>query len=173
MGTLDGYEAFCAAAWPRLVGALAHHTGDRLLAEELAQESLVRAGDRWDRVRTMESPVGWCFRVGANLGASWFRRRGAERRARARHGVVDTPAAPDPVGAAAVRDALALLTPAQRETVVLRHLLGLGVTETATTLGISPTAVRTRDSRGLAVLRDRLGPDLLPADDTTTEAADA
>lgn len=171
----DSFEVFATSAWPHLVGALAHHCGDRWLAEEFAQESLVRAGDRWDRVRTMDSPVGWCFRVGANLSASWFRRRGAERRARARHGAPTGDAGvSDLIGAEAVRDALAMLTDRQRQAVVLRHLLGLTVDETASTLGMSATAVRSLTHRGIARLREHLGPDLLPADDIVTEeAADA
>jgi DNA-directed RNA polymerase specialized sigma24 family protein len=78
------FSRFCADAHPQLVAALTYQCGDRFLAEELAQEALVRAGDRWDRVGTLDSPVGWAFRVGVNLAASTFRRRGAERRAMAR-----------------------------------------------------------------------------------------
>lgn len=159
----EGFEAFCVLAHPRLVGSLAHHTGDRWLAEELTQEALVRAGDRWDRVRTLDSPIGWCFRVGVNIGNSTFRRRGAERRARARHGASPDVTAPvtDP-DAEAVRDALALLSDKQRQAIVLRHLLGLTVDETAATMDQSATAIRSLTHRGLAVLREHLGPDLLP-----------
>lgn len=53
--TDDELERFCADAYPKLVGALAHHFGDRWLAEELAQEALVRVCDHWDRVRKLSS----------------------------------------------------------------------------------------------------------------------
>lgn len=79
-------ERFCAEAHATLVGALTHQFGDRWLAEELAQEALVRVCDHWGRVRGLASPVGWAFRVGTNLGRSRLRRRAAERRARQRHG---------------------------------------------------------------------------------------
>lgn len=41
----------CARLRPQLVGALTLHTGDRAVAEELAQETLVRLWQRWPRVR--------------------------------------------------------------------------------------------------------------------------
>lgn len=69
-------EKFCGQAYPELVAALTHQFGDRWLAEELAQEALVRACGRWDRVAGLASPVGWTFRVGVNLRRSRLRRRG-------------------------------------------------------------------------------------------------
>ena len=48
--TDDELERFCADAYPKLVGALAHHFRGRWLAEELAQEAMVRVCDRWTRV---------------------------------------------------------------------------------------------------------------------------
>ena len=72
---------FCREAWPRLVGALSLSTGDRHVAEELAQEALVRVCERWNEVQVMESPMGWAHRVGFNLASSHYRRREAERRA--------------------------------------------------------------------------------------------
>ena len=35
-------RAYCETMWPKLVGGLALHCGDRMVAEELAQEALVR-----------------------------------------------------------------------------------------------------------------------------------
>ena len=45
------FEAFCVDAHPRLVAGLAFHCGDRFLAEELAHEALIRAGDHDSRHR--------------------------------------------------------------------------------------------------------------------------
>lgn len=156
--TDDELERFCADAYPKLVGALAHHFGDRWLAEELAQEALVRVCDHWARVRTLSSPVGWAFRVGANLGRSRMRRRAAERRARQRQGPdrsVHRDA--DAADRLAVQHALAKLTPAQREAVVLRYFLELTADEAASVTGSSPGAVRGLTFRAMRVLRDVLG----------------
>lgn len=164
----EALDRFCAEAYPQLVSALAHHTGDRHLAEEFAQEALVRLCDRWSQVRRMESPIGWAFRVGSNLASSHFRRRAAERRARQRHGpqaVAHRDA--DAADRLAVRKALQTLTARQREAIVLRYFLGLDVEQTARTLGTSSLAVRGLTHRGVAALRD-----VLDVDDSE-EAVDA
>lgn len=78
--TEAGAAEFCQAVRTRLVGALTLACGDRGIAEELAQDTLVRVWERWP----LESPEGWTFRTGFNLASSWRRRRGAERRANRR-----------------------------------------------------------------------------------------
>lgn len=157
MGTTDDMERFCASAYPQLVGALAHHFGDATLAEDLAQDALVRACDRWETVGDLESPVGWAYRVGVNLGNSWFRRRAAERRARARHGPTDQLHRDrDVADRLAVAEALQQLTRQQREAVVLRHFLGLSTHEAAEVMGSTPGAVRGLTHRASHVLRDVL-----------------
>jgi RNA polymerase sigma-70 factor (sigma-E family) len=157
MGTTNDMERFCAAAYPQLVGALGHHFGDPVLAEDLAQDALVRACDRWETVGDLESPVGWAYRVGVNLGNSWFRRRAAERRARQRHGPdAEVHRDRDVADRLAVPEALQQLTRQQREAIVLRHFLGLSTHETAEVLGSTPGAVRGLTHRASGVLRDLL-----------------
>ena len=57
-------------------------TGDRYEAEELAQDTFVKACERWDRVRTMDNPVGYLYRMAVNAHRSRLRRVGlATRRA--------------------------------------------------------------------------------------------
>lgn len=82
----DDLSAFCQREHPRLVGALSLYCGDALLAQELAQEALVRVCQRWEQVHAKGSPQAWAHRVALNLAHSWYRRRSAERRALARHG---------------------------------------------------------------------------------------
>lgn len=161
-------ERFCAAAYPQLVGALAHHFGDATLAEDLAQDALVRACDRWETVGNLESPIGWAYRVGVNLGTSWFRRRAAERRARQRHGPSDQVHRDrDVADRLAVAEALQALTRQQREAIVLRHFLGLSTHEAADVMGSTPGAVRGLTHRASHVLRD-----LLDVSVTIEEASD-
>lgn len=147
------FERFCEDVWPRLVAALAHYTGDARLAEEFAQDALIRAGDRWARVGHMRSPAGWTFRVGANLAHSHFRRRAAERRALQRHGPPDE-SQPDPADALAVQRALQDLPDRQRQAVVLRYYLDLSPDEAGEVLGVSGQAVRNLTHRAIATLRD-------------------
>jgi RNA polymerase sigma factor (sigma-70 family) len=164
-------EAFCAAAYPRLVGALALHCGDRHLAEDYAQEALLAACRHWSRVRALQSPVGWAYRVGANLSTSSARRRSAESRALARVG--ESTAAgdsPDRDLALDVAAALSTLSEDHRAVVLLRHQLGLTAVEAAAVLQTTPAAVRAMTYRALLALREHLDFD---ADDLEPEARHA
>lgn len=112
---------FCRREHPRLVGALSLYCGDPGVAEELAQEALIRAADRWAQVGQMAAPGAWVHRVAMNLCGSWFRRKRADRRAIARVGA-ERPYPPAGVDgdAVAVREAVARLPVRHRRVVVLR-----------------------------------------------------
>lgn len=154
----DEFEAFCVSLWPRLVGALAHHFGDVMLAEDLAQEALVRTSDRWEHVRTCASPSGWTFRVAVNAGNSYFRRRAAERRALHRAQPRPSAASAEPSSASAeLRRALEKLTSSQRQVIIARFYLDLTVEEVSTHFDMSPGAVRAVTHRGIRSLRQELG----------------
>lgn len=153
------FASFVARHHRRLVGAVAVHC-DRGLAEEAVQEALVRTADRWDRVRLMEAPAGWTYRVARNLATSALRRRVLERRLRHRldrgdaiHHDPDTPAR------LAVRGALRALPEGQREAVVLVDLLGFTTPAAADHLGRTPDAIRGLLERGRAALRRSLSDD--------------
>lgn len=161
MTTPEDLAAFCREEHPRLTRMLDLYLGDVHVAEELAQEALLRAAGRWDRVRLLDSPGGWTRRVAINLANSWFRRQAAARRARARSGrESDVHRDPDGADAVAVRRAVASLPPRQRTAVVLRHHEDLDVAEVAQVMGISHDAVRSLTKRGVARLRELLDDDL-------------
>ncbi|MDP8927537.1 MAG: RNA polymerase sigma factor [Actinomycetota bacterium] len=153
-------EAFCADAFPRLVGALALHTGDVHLAEELAQEALLRACRRWSTVGRMDSPGGWAYRVGVNLASNRFRRRAAARRAHQRLAAEGngSEGGGDLSDAIAVRQALVQLTDVQRQAVILRFYFGMTAPQVADVTGSTAGAVRALIHRALATLREVLGP---------------
>jgi hypothetical protein len=62
-----GFEAFFQAEYPGFVRALYLLTGDQDEAEELAQATLARVYERWERVRVMDSPAGYVYRAAVNL----------------------------------------------------------------------------------------------------------
>lgn len=152
-------ERFCATEFPRLVRMLDLLTGDVHVAEELAQEALVRTSSHWAKVQRMDAPGAWTRRVARNLATSRWRRSQAARRAAARVG-------PDPTvhhdtdvaEVDAVRQALQRLSERDREVLVLRHHMQLTVAEVATELGISQEAVKSRSHRAAGRLRALLEP---------------
>lgn len=150
--TTSGFEHFATAQHPRLVGALTLLVGDRGVAEELAQDALVRAYERWDRVQAMAAPGPWIHRVAVNGGLSWLRRRSAERRALRRSGVADADTT-DRAESLAVRSAVSHLPRRQREAVVYRYYLGYSTADTAELMGISEGSVKSAVTRAFTALR--------------------
>lgn len=122
---------FCRAEYRRLVGVLSLYCGDREVAEELAQDALVRVVSNRPRVGGFDSPSAWTYRVAINLANSYLRRRLAERRATrrlsARASTIQYD--PDTPTAIAVRTAVAGLPKRLRAVVVLRFFADLSVRE--------------------------------------------
>jgi RNA polymerase sigma-70 factor (sigma-E family) len=158
------FEELCDSTYERVVKAAFLILGDRDEARDVAQETFARAFARWSRVRGMDNPEGWLYRVAVNLSLSWRER--AVRRVlrqppdRAQEQVESS----DPT----LTDALRRLTPAQRTAVVLRFYLDLSIDSTAETLGKSPGTVRALSSQGIARLREDLGSNWLEEDDERT-----
>lgn len=148
------FHEFAEAEFGRLVRALTLYCRDRRVAEELAQDALVRAHERWGRVSRLDQPDAWVHRVAFNLARSWWRRRFAEQRAYRRHGPEPRRSDDGDLGTAiAVRDAVAALPPRQREVVVLRYFLGHSAGETAEVLGVTANAVAAATFKAVASLR--------------------
>jgi len=78
---MEDLSAMCQREHARLVGVLGLYCGDRDLAEDLAQEALIRLCRDWRRVRRLDAPERWLHRVAINLAHSHFRRAAIERKA--------------------------------------------------------------------------------------------
>jgi len=135
-------------------------SGDRLEAEELSQEALVRVYERWRDIAWMESPAGYLYRTAFNL----HRKRVREFMRSVGRLVAGNPTLPsDPddeaISRTDVNRALRSLPTAQREVLILREWLDLTTEDVARTLGINPSAARVRLHRARQALRDRLGGD--------------
>jgi RNA polymerase sigma-70 factor (ECF subfamily) len=148
-------SAFCAEVGGRLTGSLVLFCGDRALGEELAQEALIRALERWPRVSRLDSPEAWVFHVGFNLARSARRQREAEGRARSRlarererHAEL-----PDTAVALAVREAINALPPRQRAVVLIRYYAELDVRETARAMHCAEGTVKSLTHKAIAALR--------------------
>jgi RNA polymerase sigma factor (sigma-70 family) len=150
------FESFFRLEYPKLAKALVLLVGDAFEAEELAQETMTRLLERWDRVASMDSPVGYAYRTAMNLQRKRIRRLAVRAKRRFASAPVDDIA--HAVGDREdVHRALASLPQAQRAALVLVDWLDLDTGEAADALGITAGNLRVRLHRARASLRDTLG----------------
>ena len=149
----EGFSAFAVSRWPGLVRLAFGLTGDRWMAEDIAQTALARAYVAWRRVSRADDPDAYLRRILINAANRRFRRRRvAEQPGDPPETPVEGPA--DLVGErAALLAALRQLPPRQRTVIVLRYWADLTDAQIAATLGCSPGTVRSQLSRALAKLR--------------------
>jgi RNA polymerase sigma-70 factor (ECF subfamily) len=133
-------------------------------ALDATQEALLAIATRVSTFDGRARFSTWAYRVATNAALDEARRRGRrplpveelpeiDRRAAAAGAATDSVVA-DRLD---VDAALAGLTPDYRAAVALRDLVGMDYAEIADVLGIPPGTVRSRISRGRAVLADLLG----------------
>lgn len=142
----------------RLARVVMAMCGDSALAEESAQEALVRAWERVDAGAALDSLEAWTVTVALNWSRSQLRRRGAERRAVERLGRLRVEPASAAAGSLAddVAAAVRGLPERQRQVVVLHHLLDLDLATIADIVGISVGGVKNALHHGRATLERRL-----------------
>lgn len=131
--------------------------GDTHLAEDLVQETLGKMYIIWGRVGRVGNPAAYaqtvlvrCY-LGHRRRKSTGERPSGELPDRAGESTDDAPLR------MTLLDALRDLPPKDRAVIVLRYWEDRSVTETADALHVSSAAVRTRSTRALARLRERLG----------------
>jgi RNA polymerase sigma-70 factor (sigma-E family) len=150
------FEEFAAARLPGLLRFAAALTGDRGVAEDLAQEVLIRAHAQWHRIGSLDRPEYYVRKMILNEFLSW-RRRSWRLVPAGRGHEVDRRQTPDHAEGYAERDALtaelAKLPPRQRAVLALRYYEGLSDHEIADALGCTPGTVRGYASRALAAMR--------------------
>lgn len=152
--------AFIERERPRLVRACHLLLNDHATAEEIAQESLLRAASRWERVGRLSSPGGWVHRVAINRATSQLRRRQAERRAHARLATEHHGPFPDSALAVEIRRGLSRLPLKTRRLLILRYVLDWSADDIARTDGVRTEAVRQRLHRAREALRQELDPSI-------------
>jgi RNA polymerase sigma-70 factor (ECF subfamily) len=108
-------------------------SGNFDLAHDAVDEAFTRAFARWDRVRKMDSPTGWTYRVALNALRRAQRRAALEGRLLARH--VPVPDVPRP--ATGAWDLVRSLPLRQRTAVVLRYVADLTEVDIADAMGVT------------------------------------
>lgn len=141
---LAEFERFVLVAEPRLRRALVAAYGSER-GREAAAEALAYAWEHWERLRGMDNPIGYLYRVGQS------KTRG--RRARV---VFSDAHHDDPWIEPRLTVALAGLSERQRLAVVLVHGFGWTLREVAELTGTTVATVQKHLARGLARLRSQL-----------------
>ncbi|HKY31274.1 MAG TPA: RNA polymerase sigma factor [Candidatus Polarisedimenticolia bacterium] len=172
-GSVEAFEPLVQRHAHRLIRLSYHFLGDWEEARDLAQETLAKAYlclHRYDPDR----PLGpWLCTIASRLAADRLRQR---RRARARRGAVT---AQEPAGGLdadsvlSLKEALARLTPRQRQAVVLCDLHGFSASEASHMIDCSPSTVRVLRFLARRRLRLLLGPDLSASGDPLAGATGA
>jgi RNA polymerase sigma-70 factor (sigma-E family) len=155
MGARDEFSEYVEARRPLLYRTAFVLCDDAHGAEDLVQSVLTRLYVHWPRVRNADSVDGYVRTMLVNAGID-AKRRPWRRERSGLEGFDHPTAPPDTDGVLDLREALRGLAVGQRRVVVLRHLWGLSVDETAAELGISPGTVKSQTSDALRRLREVL-----------------
>jgi DNA-directed RNA polymerase specialized sigma24 family protein len=143
------FDVFVTQNRPQLLRVLNAHYGTELGPEATA-DALAYAWQHWDRVRVMDSPVGYLYRV----GQSALRKQTLWRRRVPIFPEVNDDSMPNVEPG--LPSALALLTRPQRTAVLLVHAHGWTIAEAAAAMDISGSTLHNHLQRGLDNLRQKL-----------------
>ena len=152
----ETFPAFYRREYPNMVAIAAAVSGNRATAEDLAQEAMLRAHRKWERISTYERPGAWVRRVTINLSLSAAKRAAAEMRRIMR--IAERPTLPEPAAADDhIWKAVAKLPGNQRAAIALHYLEDRSTDEIAQILEISAATARVHLHRGRRALADTLG----------------
>ena len=154
------FEQFFHAHEATILGYLWRITGDEQASHDIAQETFLRAWQRFEQISRYDQPRAWLFRVATNLASNHRRHRSIHDAALARIAPVQSQGtALDPAAgvaeSAAVRATLLAMPIRQRSALVLRVVYGLSIPEIAQALGASKAAAAMTLSRARDGFRAR------------------
>ena len=155
----DALTELYTTHYRKLVRIAAMLLDDTGLSEEVVQDAYVRMHAAWKRIREPEAAEAYLRTAVVNLARSRMRRRLVAQK-HAPKPMPDAPSAEHGALEALERDrviaALHGLPRRQRECLVLRYYADLSEAQIAASMGISPGAVKSHASRGMAAMRARL-----------------
>lgn len=152
-------------------------TGNAYDAEEVVQESFLRAYQKLNQFAGNANFGTWVYRIAANYAIDRLRQRNSEEARRENPGkagedslevdplsqVQDVAPSPERLAGSAqladrIKTALAELSPAERTAIVMRHWDGCGIEEIATVLKSNSNATKNTVFRAVQKLRRSLKP---------------
>jgi len=141
------FEEFYRSNYGRIVAVVAAMLGDRLVAEDVAQEAFTRALARWSRLGGYELPEVWLRRVAVRIAIDHGRQlrravRITVRLASQRHDPQQ--AAGDSLEFTGLGAALRRLPLRERQVVALYYLADMSIDQIAIECGLAPGTVKTR-----------------------------
>src|SRR6266851_1697777 len=145
---VEEFDRFAAAVGEQLRRVLVAHHGVEV-GNDVTDEALAYAWEHWDRVRCLENPAGYLYRVAGSAS-----RR--HRRWRRRLVLPVESRRPDEPADPGLHEALKCLTSQQRVCVILVHVCDWTYEQTASATGLSIAAVTNHLHRGLKRLRREL-----------------
>jgi RNA polymerase sigma-70 factor, ECF subfamily len=151
MDTAEDFDAFYRSGHRRVVGQVYAMVGDLREAEDAVQEAYCRAWLRRRQLAEYANPEAWVRTVAYRIAVSSWRRAVRRMTAYRRHGPAGDVDAIGPEHVVVV-DALRALPAAQRQAVVLFHLVGLSVEEISREADVAVGTVKSRLSRGRSAL---------------------
>lgn len=131
-----------------ITGYLYRMVGDRELADDLTQDTFIKAYKALGRTNEDLNFRAWIYRIATNTAVSHFRRR------KIIQWLPFGPSTPEPAAESHVAESLserelieatlARLNPSYGSALLLRHQQGLSLEETADALGVSVNAAKVR-----------------------------
>ena len=152
----EPFDAFYRAEYPKLIRVLFGMTGRWGLAEEIAQEAMLSAYQKWTKVQSLDRPDLWLRRVAVNRAISTHRRTIAEIAALARLPVATHKVELPPLKDEAVWRHVKRLPPRQRVALVLWAVEGHTLADIGEVIGCSEETARTHLRRARERLRARI-----------------
>jgi DNA-directed RNA polymerase specialized sigma24 family protein len=145
---VETFDVFVVDCEGKLRAALTATLGSEV-GPDAAAETLGHAWEHWGRVRSMENPVGYLYKVGRDRGRKQLKRR--------QPFIPSVPEGRSPWVEPGLSPALVSLPDRQRTVVLLLHGYQWTLTEVAEALSISKSSVQTHHDRGMKKLRRSLG----------------
>lgn len=152
----ESFQAFYRLRYRELVKALYFSTRNVQAAEESVQEAMAIAFDRWKRVRGMDSPAGYVYRVAANHYRRSLRRAQREQSIETVEPCDSHDLEAESIERLMLLDAITNLPRKQRDAVVLSDWMGVSQDDAAGTLKMKPATFRSNLYRGRKSLRINL-----------------